>query len=105
MAYESDFDEESDSSSISSSSIIDLPPPLSPSRITTPASLSVNRGIDIVSNALDNSPVLGPIVRRTRSARLLGQSWASRMTDNGSNDGNGNGGNEYGTFVRDHERD
>ena len=66
-----DFDEDfSDSSSISESSIIDLPPPLSPSRIVAPTTLSVNRGLDI----LDQTPVIGAVVRRTRSARFLARS-------------------------------
>lgn len=86
--YEDDMDindEESDSSSISESSIIDLPPPLAPSRIAP--SLSMNRGLDIIA-AIDQTPVFGAVVRRTKSARFLGRSWGSRS---GEEEG-------YGTF-------
>jgi hypothetical protein len=85
------FDEEySDTSSISESSIIDLPPPLSPSRIVPPTSLSVNRGLDILAG-IEQSPVIGAVVRRTRSARFLGRSWGSRDEDDEGQEG-------YGTF-------
>ena len=67
LEYGDDF---TDTSSISESSIIDLPPPMSPSRIVPSVNLSVNRGLDI----LDQTPVLGAVVRRTRSARFLGRS-------------------------------
>jgi hypothetical protein len=81
LEYGDDF---SDTSSISESSIIDLPPPLSPSRIVPPVNLSVNRGLDI----LDQTPVFGAVVRRTRSARFLGRSLSRNEEDR---DG-------YGTF-------
>lgn len=70
------FPEGDDASSVSSSSIIDLPPPLSPAALsvpTFPASLSISSRL----GALDRSPVIGPLVRRTRSARFLGRSWGS----------------------------
>lgn len=63
-----DSDDFSESSTISESSIIDLPPPLSPSRIVPPPSLSVNRGLDILAG-IEQTPVVGAVVRRTRSAR------------------------------------
>jgi hypothetical protein len=74
LEYGDDF---SDTSSISESSIIDLPPPLSPSRIVPPVNLSVNRGLDI----LDQTPVFGAVVRRTRSARFLGRSLSRNEED------------------------
>lgn len=61
-----DFDSGS-VSSISESSIIDLPPPLEPNRLLPP-SVSLNTGLSLA--ALDQSPVIGPLVRRTRSARF-----------------------------------
>lgn len=83
LEYGDDF---TDTSSISESSIIDLPPPMSPSRIVPPAHLSVNRGLDI----LDQTPVLGAVVRRTRSARFLGRSPSRNEEDREG----------YGTFVQ-----
>ena len=68
-------------SSISESSIIDLPPALSPSRIIPPKSLSMNRGLNFA--ALDESPVLGPILRRTRSARYVARVLSSRTFGEG----------------------
>ncbi|WVQ88809.1 hypothetical protein IAS59_002546 [Cryptococcus gattii] len=70
------FPEDDDVSSVSSSSIIDLPPPLSPAALsvpTLPPSLSISSHL----GALDTSPVIGPLVRRTRSAKFLGRSWGS----------------------------
>ncbi|WWC89328.1 uncharacterized protein L201_004249 [Kwoniella dendrophila CBS 6074] len=91
---EDEYDPET-SSSISSSSIIDLPKSLSPSlipisKLTLPRSTSLNLHLNV---QLDNSPILGPIVRRTRSARFLkqnnnknpylgGSSWKSDNTTN-----------------------
>ncbi|WWD17311.1 hypothetical protein CI109_101751 [Kwoniella shandongensis] len=86
---ESDSDSEVDfddtSSSISSSSIIDLPPPLSPSALPIPLNhpvLQTSQSIaSHLSTALENSasPLLGAVavVRRSRSARLLGRSWGT----------------------------
>lgn len=68
--------ENDDVSSVSSSSIIDLPPPLSPAALSVPMlrpSLSISSHL----GALDTSPVIGPLVRRTRSAKFLGRSWGS----------------------------
>lgn len=70
------FPEDDDVSSVSSSSIIDLPPPLSPAALSVPTlrpSLSISSHL----GALDTSPVIGPLVRRTRSAKFLGRSWGS----------------------------
>jgi hypothetical protein len=70
-------------SSISSSSIIDLPPPLDPSRIIPP-SLSINTSLSRMGAAIDSSPIVGPLVRRSRSTRFLGggRSWGDR-SENG----------------------
>lgn len=90
-----DDDFESDSvSSISESSIIDLPPPLEPSRLLPP-SVSLNTGLSLA--ALDESPVIGPLVRRTRSARFssirnLGRVGSTNL-DSGREVSDG-----YGTF-------
>lgn len=92
-----DEDDDADSaSSVSESSIIDLPPPLQPSRIVTP-SLSMNGGLSSLS---DRSPILRPLVRRSRSARFLGRSWGSRgpsgeVSDDGDAEARAEG---YGTF-------
>ena len=67
---EADDPDFSDTSSISESSIIDLPPPQSPNRIIPP-SMSITSGLSIAATALEDSPVIGPLVRRTRSARYL----------------------------------
>lgn len=65
---DNDNDNDHDSvSSISDSSIIDLPPPLEPVRLLPP-SVSLNTGLSLA--ALDSSPVIGPLIRRTRSARF-----------------------------------
>ncbi|WVQ82359.1 hypothetical protein IAT38_004487 [Cryptococcus sp. DSM 104549] len=79
---EDELDDESDSSSISSSSIIDLPPALSPSTIPVPAMPTLTPSISFSSRlaAMDRSPVIGPLVRRTKSARFLGRSWGSART-------------------------
>lgn len=90
-------------SSISESSIIDLPPPLSPNRIIPP-SLSMNSGLNIGRPTM--SPTLGA-VRRSGSARFLARSWGSmgeafgrRMgRDQAGQSGTaGNGEEGYGTF-------
>jgi hypothetical protein len=74
--YESEYDYDCDSaSSISESSIIDLPPPLEPHRIIPP-SISMRSNL---SQALDNSPLLAPIARRTRSMQMLARSFGSVM--------------------------
>ena len=62
---------ESEGSSVSDSSIIDLPSPLSPTAIAVPPSLSITSNLNLVAEAVEHSPVIGPLVRRTRSARLL----------------------------------
>lgn len=88
---EEDFTSDS-ASSISASSIIDLPPALSPSRILPPTSLSLDRGLNLA--ALDGSPIIGPLVRRTRSAKSLGRRILSGMSgqvERGEEEG-------YGTF-------
>lgn len=73
---ECDSSTSSPTSSISASSIIDLPPPLQPSRIIP--SMSFNRGLSSTTtnavSALESSPVFGPLLRRTRSARFLSRS-------------------------------
>jgi hypothetical protein len=74
-----DFSDYDSFSSISDSSIIDLPPPLSPNRIIPPTSLSIPRALNLA--ALDNSPVLGPLVRRSRSARFLARSFGAASHD------------------------
>ena len=51
-------------SEISESSIIDLPPPLEPHRLTLAPSVS------LAALDLESSPVIGPLIRRTRSARF-----------------------------------
>ena len=86
-----DDDDNSDSiSSVSESSIIDLPSPLSPARIVPPTGMSMNGGLNLVA-AIDAAPLIGEVVRRTRSARFLGRSWASRTSDGEEREG-------YGTF-------
>lgn len=84
----------SDSSSISESSIIDLPLPRSPNRIAPPTSVSVNRGLNVLA-AIEDLPIaetVGAVVRRTRSARFLGgRSWGSAHGEEGRIGG-------YGTF-------
>ena len=84
------LDDLSDTSSISESSIIDLPPAQDPARIIPPASISIANLNSILS---DEASVIGPLVRRTRSARLLAQSWGS---GGGLAEAVGNG--TYGTF-------
>lgn len=69
-----DEDAISQASSISQSSIIDLPLPMSPNRIIPP-SLSVQSGLTLAMTGAQ--PILGGIVRRSRSARFLGRSWGS----------------------------
>lgn len=69
-------------SSISESSIIDLPPPLEPHRIIPP-SISMRSNL---AHALDNSPLLGPIVRRSRSMQLLARSFGSVMQGEAAED-------------------
>jgi hypothetical protein len=76
---DNDNDDDDSFSSISESSIIDLPPPLSPSRIKPPISLSIPRALNLV--ALEETPVLGPLVRRSRSARFLVGSLGRRNRD------------------------
>ena len=74
--YESDYDYDCDSaSSISENSIIDLPPPLEPHQIMPP-SLSIRSNL---AHALDSSPLLGPIARRSRSMQMLARSFGSVM--------------------------
>jgi hypothetical protein len=90
-----DFDDSI--SSISESSIIDLPPPLEPNRLLPP-SVSLNSGLSLA--ALDSSPVIGPLIRRTRSARFTSIRILSRS---GSGQANGMGrerelSDGYGTF-------
>jgi len=98
---EDDLSETSTTSSVSESSIIDLPPPQLPARIIPPTSLSLSRGLDVIANAgidLETSPVIGNLVRRSRSARFLAQSWGSRdsaMSEAVEGDRQGDG---YGTF-------
>ncbi|WWC94176.1 hypothetical protein V866_001015 [Kwoniella sp. B9012] len=100
-------DEEDDDqsiSSISSSSIIDLPPPLMtlPSRST---SLNINMNM----TGLENSPIVGPLIRRSRSARFVPSSWGSLSPNspgrwfNNRNQNQREGQEElgdYGTFER-----
>lgn len=71
-------EDDDDASSVSSSSIIDLPPPLSPAALSVPA-LPASLSISSRLGAIDRSPVIGPLVRRTRSARFLGRSWDSSV--------------------------
>ena len=83
-------EEDSDASSISESSIIDLPPPLTLGRIIPPTSLSISTNLNL--SLTEDSPVLGPLVRRTKSARLLARSWG-RDSPGKKKDSTG-----YGTF-------
>jgi hypothetical protein len=83
-------------SEISESSIIDLPPPLEPHRLTLGPSVS------LAALDLESSPVIGPLIRRTRSARFstvknLGRS-AAPPTDAEAEEGQGQGSTGYGTF-------
>ncbi|KAL7421577.1 hypothetical protein Q5752_003346 [Cryptotrichosporon argae] len=72
-----DIDSRSESS-FSESSIIDMPLPSRPSRIIPPASLSMN-----ALPILEEAPVLGPLIRRSRSMRL-GSSLTSDTGDYGT---------------------
>ena len=83
-------EEDSDASSISESSIIDLPPPQTLARIIPPTSLSINTNLNL--SLTEDSPVLGPLVRRTKSARLLAQSWGRNSP------GKNRASSAYGTF-------
>ncbi|KAK1924048.1 hypothetical protein DB88DRAFT_488948 [Papiliotrema laurentii] len=94
-------DYSSDTSSVSESSIIDLPPPLSPARIAPPVNVGVH-SLDIFA-AIDGSPVfgaVGAVVRRTKSARFLGRSWGSRQEEREPDSPGG-----YGTFGGDDSGD
>ena len=101
-----DFDNSDSCSSISDSSIIDLPPPLEPNRLQLlPPSVSLNSGLSLA--ALDSSPVIGPLIRRTRSARFTSIRILSRS---GTLSGLGPGSERdrdrelsdgYGTFASD----
>ncbi|WWC61888.1 uncharacterized protein I303_104473 [Kwoniella dejecticola CBS 10117] len=78
--YEDDDDD--DSSSVSSSSIIDLPPPQSPSLIPLPLTLPRSTSLNLnslnvgrVGEQLGSSPIVGPIIRKTKSSKLLRGSW------------------------------
>jgi hypothetical protein len=82
-------------SEISESSIIDLPPPLEPHRLTLGPSVS------LAALDLESSPVIGPLIRRTRSARFstvknLGRSAAPAEAE--AEEGQGEGSTSYGTF-------
>jgi len=90
---ETEFDDSA--SEISESSIIDLPPPLEPHRLTLGPSVS------LAALDLESSPVIGPLIRRTRSARFstvknLGRSPAPAEAE--AEDGQGEGSTGYGTF-------
>lgn len=61
---------DSDASSVSESSIIDLPIPAGPTRIPA-TSLSIRSGLNVAADLMDDAPVIGALVRRTRSARFL----------------------------------
>lgn len=92
---DSEDDDGDSASSVSESSIIDLPPPLQPSRIVPP-SLSMNGGLSSLAN---RSPILRPLVRRSRSARFLSRSWGSRAGGAEYDDGDVEARAEgYGTF-------
>ncbi|WWC70208.1 uncharacterized protein I206_104158 [Kwoniella pini CBS 10737] len=103
-------EEEEDSSSVSSSSIIDLPLPQSPSLIpipiTLPRSTSLNLNalnISRVSDQLGSSPIVGPIIRKTKSSKLLRSSWtnSTNWLNNNSNRGEDRDHlveDNYGTF-------
>jgi hypothetical protein len=84
-------------SEISESSIIDLPPPLEPHRLTLGPSVS------LAALDLESSPVIGPLIRRTRSARFstvknLGRSAAPAEAEAEAEEGQGEGSTGYGTF-------
>jgi len=88
-------------SSISESSIIDLPAPLEPNRLLPP-SVSLGTGLSLAALDLESSPVIGPLVRRTRSARFdtirnLGRS-ASSAGGAGAGAGEREASTGYGTF-------
>jgi hypothetical protein len=88
-------------SSISESSIIDLPPALEPNRLLPP-SVSLGTGLSLAALDLESSPVIGPLVRRTRSARFdtirnLGRS-ASTAGGAGASAGERETSTGYGTF-------
>jgi hypothetical protein len=81
-------------SEISESSIIDLPPALEPHRLTLAPSVS------LAALDLESSPVLGPLIRRTRSARFstvrnLGRTVAPAAE---AEEGEGEASTGYGTF-------
>lgn len=98
-----EFDDSFSSSSISESSIIDLPPPLEPNRLLPP-SVSLNSGLNLA--ALDSSPVIGPLIRRTRSARftsirILGRSGSGFGTSGQGRERERELSDGYGTFQQD----
>jgi hypothetical protein len=83
-------------SEISESSIIDLPPALEPHRLTLGPSVS------LAALDLESSPVIGPLIRRTRSARFttvrnLGKTAASNAAAGDVEDADGQRAS-YGTF-------
>ncbi|KAK8864393.1 hypothetical protein IAR55_001641 [Kwoniella newhampshirensis] len=96
---EDEDDDDDDISSISTSSIIDLPPPLSPS--TIPLSLShpvIQTSHSIASHlstAVAAAPLFGAVVRRSQSARALGRSSEPDGTPDAEVDVERGG---YGTF-------
>jgi hypothetical protein len=92
MVDDCDFDDTESISTISDSSIIDLPPPLEPNRLIPP-SVSLNTGLSLA--ALDQSPVIGPLIRRTRSARFTDIRNLGRRE---SAEAGGEASSGYGTF-------
>lgn len=97
---EDDEGVDSDYSSISESSIIDLPPPLTPSRILPQRlNANVNRGLEVLGVVSDSAEAIGAVVRRSRSARFLRRSFGSgsRIEDEDDQDDREARG-RYGTF-------
>lgn len=90
-----ELDDSRSISTISDSSIIDLPPPLEPNRLIPP-SVSLNTGLSLA--ALDQSPVIGPLVRRTRSARFMNIGGLSRGSTGEAGEREREASNGYGTF-------
>lgn len=97
LASDEYYSDDDSASTVSESSIIDMPRPTGPTAIVVRDGTSISAGLNLAAEVAGAAEgAVGELVRRSTSARFLGHSWGS----NAAVEESGESGWGYGTFGR-----
>ncbi|WOO85557.1 uncharacterized protein LOC62_07G009060 [Vanrija pseudolonga] len=98
LASDEYYSDDDSASTVSESSIIDMPRPTGPTAIVVRDGTSISAGLNLAAEVAGAAEgAVGELVRRSTSARFLGHSWGSNAAVEESGGESGWG---YGTFGR-----